>query len=98
MTIYKDINELKNCILELEGVFPYEEYVKLLSHIDNAKLYNISDAVKQQSCNIEISRLLVKNGIVKSYNTTKWLEEQRDKYRELLAYVEQEAKWKKSIE
>jgi len=99
MTIFKDINELKNIILESEEYFDNDdEYRELLIYIDNIKASEIPDATKQQLTNLKIQRILVKTGKIKSFGITKWLEEQRDKYRELLAYVEQEAKWKKSIE
>tara|TARA_R110000824_G_scaffold279_1_gene1433 strand:+ start:219 stop:515 length:297 start_codon:yes stop_codon:yes gene_type:complete len=97
MTIFESIHQLKNCILECEEYFSQKEYVDILQYIDNAKLYDFDDRLKQQMCNTFIGKVLVKNGITKGYLITEWLEKRKEEYVELIAYVEQEIKWKTNI-
>tara|TARA_R100001129_G_scaffold64921_1_gene44332 strand:+ start:635 stop:925 length:291 start_codon:yes stop_codon:yes gene_type:complete len=85
MTIFEDMNELKNCVLEMEEYIP-EEYLEILSFIDNAKLYNITNDSKQYLCINRLKKSLVLNGVVKPYEIKEWLETKRDEYRELVDY------------
>lgn len=95
MTIFKDINELKNCILELEEYFPLDEFHRILAHIDKVKSLDLEDETKQNLCNNRIREALLRNKIVLSYKVIDWLEEKAEHYRDMIAYVRRENEWKK---
>ena len=42
MTIFRDINELKTCVLEMEEYFP-NEYIFILEHIERIKELDLDD-------------------------------------------------------
>lgn len=81
-----------------EEYLSHDDYIKLLSKIDKTKIYNISDEEKQHICNVLIRKLLLGNNVIKSYQVKEWLENQRDNYREMIAYVKRENTWKKNTE
>ena len=46
MTIFRDMNELKMCVLEMEEYFP-KEYIPILEYIDKIKKLDLDDKTKQ---------------------------------------------------
>ena len=94
MTIFKDINELKLCVLEMEEYFP-EDYTHLLGEIDKIKGLDLDDETKQNICNGEIRKILIKNSVVPSFKIVNWLKERKEEYLERIAYFKRESEWKK---
>ena len=94
MSIFKDVNEIKNCVMEWGDILPQEDYISLLTEIDNTKSYELDDKNKQHMCLKWIRHFVLKNNITKSYNIKEWLTEQRDNYREMIAYVKRASDWK----
>tara|TARA_R100001015_G_C4467649_1_gene52400 strand:- start:267 stop:560 length:294 start_codon:yes stop_codon:yes gene_type:complete len=93
MTIFKDINELKNCVMEWGEILSHDDYLSLLKEIDNSKSYDLDDTEKQHICVKWIRHFILKNNITKSYKFKEWLIDERDNYRELMAYIERESDW-----
>jgi ATP sulfurylase len=94
MTIFKDINELKMCVLEMEEYFP-NEYISILGHIEKIKKLDLDDKTKQTLCNGELRKVLIKNKVIPSYKIVEWLSERREEYLDRLAYFQRENEWKK---
>ena len=94
MTIFKDVNEIKHCVMEWDNILPREDYLLLLTEIDNTKSYDLDDKNKQHMCLKWIRHFVLKNNITRSYNMKEWLTEQRDNYREMIAYVKRASDWK----
>tara|TARA_R110000824_G_scaffold397502_1_gene600454 strand:- start:382 stop:675 length:294 start_codon:yes stop_codon:yes gene_type:complete len=94
MTIFKDVNEIKHCVMEWDNILPREDYLLLLTEIDNTKSYDLDDKNKQHMCLKWIRHFVLKNNITKSYNIKEWLTEQRDNYREMIAYAKRASNWK----
>ena len=94
MTIFKDINELKMCVLEMEEYFP-NEYISILEHIERIKELDLDDKTKQNLCNRELRKALIKNKVTPSYKIVEWLSERREEYLDRLAYFQRENEWKK---
>tara|TARA_R100000329_G_C7615675_1_gene218556 strand:+ start:425 stop:736 length:312 start_codon:yes stop_codon:yes gene_type:complete len=94
MTIFKDINELKMCVLEMEEYFP-NEYISILEHIERTKELDLDDKTKQNLCNGELRKALIKNKVTPSYKIVEWLSERREEYLDRLAYFQRENEWKK---
>jgi hypothetical protein len=94
MSIFKDVNEIKNCVMEWGDILPQEDYISLLTEIDNTKSYELDDKNKQHMCLKWIRHFVLKNNITRSYNMKEWLTEQRDNYREMIAYVKRASDWK----
>ena len=94
MTIFKDINELKMCVLEMEEYFP-NEYISILEHIERTKELDLDDKTKQNLCNGELRKVLIKNKVTPSYKIVEWLSERREEYLDRLAYFQRENEWKK---
>ena len=88
MTIFKDINELKNCVMEWVKILSNDDYIELLQRIDNSKTYDLDDIDKQHLCIKWIRHFILKNDITKSYKFKDWLIDERNNYRELMAYIE----------
>tara|TARA_Y100001938_G_scaffold141918_1_gene212397 strand:+ start:2307 stop:2600 length:294 start_codon:yes stop_codon:yes gene_type:complete len=93
MTIFKDINELKNCVMEWVKILSNDDYIELLQRIDNSKTYDLDDIDKQHLCIKWIRHFILKNDITKSYKFKDWLIDERNNYRELMAYIERESNW-----
>ena len=55
MTIFKDINELKMCVLEMEEYFP-DDYISVLGYIEKIKELDLDDKTKQNLCNGELRK------------------------------------------
>tara|TARA_R110000824_G_scaffold122082_3_gene278797 strand:+ start:903 stop:1211 length:309 start_codon:yes stop_codon:yes gene_type:complete len=94
MTIFKDVNELKNCVMEMQDLFPLEDYHQLMIIIDKIKVLDFDDETKQNLCNNELRKVLIKNKIVQSYKIIDWLKEKREEYLDLMAYIESDRQWK----
>ena len=94
MTIFKDVNELKNCYMEMESLFPLDDYHNLLKEVDSIKQLDYDDETKQNLCNNELRKVLIKNEIVASYKIIDWLKGQREDYLDLMAYIESDRQWK----
>ena len=94
MTIFRDINELKMCVLEMEEYFP-NEYIFILEHIEKIKKLDLDDKTKQNLCNGELRKVLIKNKVTPSYKIVEWLSERREEYLDRLAYFQRENEWKK---
>jgi hypothetical protein len=94
MTIFRDIDELKMCILEMEEYFP-NEYIFILEHVDRIKKLDLDDKTKQNLCNGELRKVLIKNKVTPSYKIVEWLSERREEYLDRLAYFQRENEWKK---
>ena len=94
MTIFKDINELKMCVLEMEEYFP-NEYISILEHIERTKELDLDDKTKQNLCNGELRKALIKNKVTPSYKIVEWLSERREEYLDRMAYFQRENEWKK---
>jgi hypothetical protein len=94
MTIFRDINELKMCVLEMEEYFP-NEYIFILEHVDRIKKLDLDDKTKQNLCNGELRKVLIKNKVTPSYKIVEWLSERREEYLDRLAYFQRENEWKK---
>jgi len=92
--IFKDINELKKCAIEMGEIFSIEEHNKILSYIDKIKNIELDDETKQNLCNNEIRKVLIKNKVVPSYKVIDWLKERREEYIDLMAYIESDRQWK----
>tara|TARA_R110002012_G_C11662111_1_gene612313 strand:+ start:2944 stop:3237 length:294 start_codon:yes stop_codon:yes gene_type:complete len=97
MTIFKDVNELKNCVMEWVDILPNDHYLELLTEIDNSKSYNLDDVEKQHICLKWIRHYILKNDITKSFKFKEWVIEERDNYREMIAYVERESDWRNTV-
>ena len=41
MKIFKDINELKNCVMEWGEILSHDDYLNLLKKIDSSKSYDL---------------------------------------------------------
>jgi len=94
MTIFRDMNELKMCVLEMEEYFP-KEYILILEYIDKIKKLDLDDKTKQNLCNGELRKALIKNKVAPSYKIVEWLSERREEYLDRLAYFQRENEWKK---
>ena len=94
MTIFRDINELKMCVLEMEEYFP-NEYIFILEQIEKIKKLDLDDKTKQNLCNGELRKVLIKNKVTPSYKIVEWLSERREEYLDRLAYFQRENEWKK---
>jgi len=94
MVIFEDINELKNCVMEWDDILPHEDYISLLTEIDKNKNYDLEDRDKQHLSLKWVRHFILQNEITKSYKFKDWLIEQRDNYREMIAYVKRESDWK----
>ena len=94
MTIFKNIQELRDCVLDMEEHFP-EDYHYLIGEIDKIKTLDLNDESKQNICNGEIRKVLIKNNIVPSFKIVDWLTEKREEYLERTAYFQRENEWKK---
>ena len=94
MTIFRYINELKMCVLEMEEYFP-NEYIFILEHIEKIKKLDLDDKTKQNLCNGELRKVLIKNKVTPSYKIVEWLSERREEYLDRLAYFQRENEWKK---
>ena len=94
MTIFRDINELKMCVLEMEEYFP-KDYTSLLGEIEKIKQLDLDDESKQNICNGEIRKVLIKNNVVPAHRVIDWLSERREEYLERIAYFQRENEWKK---
>lgn len=94
MTIFRDMNELKMCVLEMEEYFP-KEYIPILEYIDKIKKLDLDDKTKQNLCNGELRKALIKNKVAPSYKIVEWLSERREEYLDRLAYFQRENEWKK---
>ena len=94
MTIFRDIVELKMCVLEMEEYFP-NEYIFILEHIEKIKKLDLDDKTKQNLCNGELRKVLIKNKVTPSYKIVEWLSERREEYLDRLAYFQRENEWKK---
>ena len=92
--IFDNVNELKMCMLEMEEYFP-KDFTPLLSEIDRIKELDLNDESKQNLCNGEIRKVLIKNKVVPSYKIVDWLTERREEYLERIAYFQRENEWKK---
>lgn len=92
--IFDNVNELKMCMLEMEEYFP-KDFTALLSQIDRIKELDLNDESKQNLCNGEIRKVLIKNKVVPSYKIVDWLTERREEYLERIAYFQRENEWKK---
>jgi|TARA_R100001530_G_scaffold109540_1_gene76920 hypothetical protein len=93
MAIFKDINELKNCVMEWGEILPHDDYLELLKEIDNSKSYDLEDEEKQHICIKWIRYFILRNNITKNYKFRNWLIDERDNYRQLMAYIERESDW-----
>ena len=58
MTIFKDINELKNCVMEWGEILSHDDYLSLLKEIDNSKSYDLF-------CNIGDTKSVCSSGFNK---------------------------------
>lgn len=94
MTIFKDINELKMCVLEMEEYFP-DDYISVLGYIEKIKELDLDDKTKQNLCNGELRKVLIKNKVTPSYKIVEWLSERREEYLDRLAYFQRENEWKR---
>ena len=94
MTIFKDIYELKMCVLEMEEYFP-NEYHSILGEIERIKQLDLDDKTKQNICNGELRKVLIKNKVTPSYKIVEWLSERREEYLDRLAYFQRENEWKR---
>ena len=94
MTIFKDVNELKNCVMEMQSLFPIEDYHELMVSIDAIKKLDYDDETKQNLCNNELRKVLIKNELVASHKIIDWLKEKREEYLDLMAYIESDRQWK----
>ena len=92
--IFENMNELRLCVLEMEEYFP-DDYHSLLGEIDKIKALDLNEETKQNTCNGEIRKVLIKNKVVPSYKIVDWLSEKREEYLERLAYFQRENEWKK---
>ena len=92
--IFENVNELKMCMLEMEEYFP-NDFTFLLGHIDRIKELDLNDESKQNLCNGEIRKVLIKNKVVPSYKIVDWLTERRAEYIERIAYFQRENEWKR---
>ena len=82
MTIFKDINELKNCVMEWGEILSHDDYLNLLKKIDSSKSYDLEDTEKQHICVKWIRYFILKNNITKSYTFKDTLIDERNNYRE----------------
>lgn len=94
MTIFKDINELKKCALEMEEYFQ-EDYTPLMEEIDRVKSLDLRDETKQNICNGEMRKILIRRNITPSYKIVDWLTEKREEYLDKIAYFERVNEWEK---
>tara|TARA_R110002167_G_scaffold65864_17_gene186483 strand:+ start:3503 stop:3811 length:309 start_codon:yes stop_codon:yes gene_type:complete len=94
MTIFADVNELKHCVMEMENLFPLDDYHQLMKQIDSIKKLDYDDETKQHICNNELRKILLKNEIVPSYKIIDWLKNRREEYLDLMAYIESDRQWK----
>jgi hydroxymethylpyrimidine/phosphomethylpyrimidine kinase len=94
--IFKNINELRNCFIEvLEDYIPNEDYIHIVSEVDKIRSLELNDETKQNVCNNELRKVLIKNNVVPSYKIIEWLEERKEEYLDLMAYIESDYEWKK---
>ena len=94
MTIFKDINELKKCALEMEEYFQ-EDYTPLMEEIDRVKSLDLRDETKQNICIGEMRKILIRRNITPSYKIVDWLTEKREEYLDKIAYFERVNEWEK---
>lgn len=93
--IFEDVNELRACLIEImEEHLPIDSYLDLLSEIDKIKSLDLNDETKQNLCNGEIRKVLIKNNIVRSYKVLDWLSDRREEFLELMDYIKRDNEWK----
>ena len=94
--IFNSIHELRSCLLEiLEDYIPREDYLEIISKIDEIKNLEIDDETKQNVCNNKVMKILIKNDVVPSYKIIEWLKERREEYLDLIDYIKRDNDWKK---
>tara|TARA_R110002050_G_scaffold75131_1_gene161091 strand:+ start:199 stop:507 length:309 start_codon:yes stop_codon:yes gene_type:complete len=94
--IFNSIHELRSCLLEiLEDYIPREDYLEIMSKIDEIKNLEIDDETKQNVCNNKVMKVLIKNNVVPSYKIIEWLKERREEYLDLIDYIKRDNDWKK---
>ena len=65
-----------------------------LNYVDKIKQLDLELETKEILCNSEIRKVLIKNKIVPSYEIKDWLQERREEYLDLMAYVKRDNEWK----
>tara|TARA_R110000824_G_scaffold283218_6_gene471596 strand:- start:1933 stop:2241 length:309 start_codon:yes stop_codon:yes gene_type:complete len=94
--IFNSIHELRSCLLEiLEDYIPREDYLEIISKIDEIKNLEIDDETKQNVCNNKVMKILIKNDVVPSYKIIEWLKERREEYLDLIDYIQRDNDWKR---
>ena len=94
--IFNSIHELRSCLLEiLEDYIPREDYLEIMSKIDEIKNLEIDDETKQNVCNNKVMKVLIKNNVVPSYKIIEWLKERREEYLDLIDYIKRDNDWKR---
>ena len=78
----------------MEEHLPIDSYLDLLSEIDKIKSLDLNDETKQNLCNGEIRKVLIKNNIVRSYKVLDWLSDRREEFLELMDYIKRDNEWK----
>ena len=68
---------------------------RLNLEIERIKQLDLDDKTKQNICNGELRKVLIKNKVTPSYKIVEWLSERREEYLDRLAYFQRENEWKK---